>query len=290
MVTYYAGLHPNPEFHDRSAVWIFDGNEARAVHTGQVNKIASGTPPNVVVDGLPGWIFEPLRLAPGQFYPRIARPSVKYPKEFPGNNPEIHELMYLAEMYNAQLIALKEQLERIFRVVVPTPSTMSAFGHEIRNVLILACTEVESQWKGVLVANGVTARNTHDYVKLAAVLQLRAYEIALPHYPWVDPVKPFEKWVISSTPSKDLPWYHAYNGVKHDREMNFPLATLENALLAICACYAMMCATFGNPNIWARDELRSFFRLSGKPSWPLSECYSNPTKDGGQLTPVNYPF
>lgn len=52
-----------------------------------------------------------------------------------------------------QPVALTTRLERICEVVHPSNSTFDAFGHEIRNLLILACTEVESQWRDPLELN-----------------------------------------------------------------------------------------------------------------------------------------
>ncbi|WP_440131086.1 hypothetical protein, partial [Klebsiella pneumoniae] len=84
-----------------------------------------------------------------------------------------------------------------------------------RNVLIIAATEVEAQWKGVLKANGKNGKNTSNYVLLADALKLREFSIRLPFYPWLDPIRPFDSWYHSETPTKKLPWYDDYQAVKH---------------------------------------------------------------------------
>jgi hypothetical protein len=210
--------------------------------------------------------------------------------ETPGFNPDTESLRAAIELSNGQLIALTNQLERICRVVHPDDAgTLDVYGHEIRNLLILAATEVETHWKGILTANGARANNTLDYVKLSAPLQLPAYEVALPYYPWLAPVRPFANWQPSSTPSRDLPWYDSYNAVKHDRELNFPRATLRNAFHAICGNYVMLCAQFGMPNYWRRRrELHSFFQIRLAPQWDPSDTYTR--EQGQSWTPVNYPF
>ena len=45
-----------------------------------------------------------------------------------------------------------------------------AYGHDIRDVILLACTEVEALWKSTLVCHGFLKKrmDTRDYVRLAA--------------------------------------------------------------------------------------------------------------------------
>jgi hypothetical protein len=290
-MTYYAASHPDRL--ESATIWTLEGGTAVRVDAPDAAlrpRVFSGSPPNLSVKGFEDWNFSRLKLTPGTYYPRIARTTNAHLKDSPGFNPGTAEMISTIQMSNGQLVALKEQLERIFRVVHPDGRMMNAFGHDIRNVLILAATEVETHWKGVLVANGANAQNTHDYVKLAEAMQLGAYAVTFPHYPWIDPVRPFGGWKPSKSPTKDLPWYDAYNKVKHDRELNFPLATLGNAIGAVAASFVMMCAQFGMPGYWARGraEVQSFFHLSGRPSWDLSDVYCKP--HGASFAPVNYPF
>jgi hypothetical protein len=271
---YYLAFHPTTNTHIAD-VWDIDGKIAKCVSSKQQDHHVQRPWPDLVVDHLPGFSYVQLKLMPGEYHPRIARPSNgNLNKRF---NPETPSLRDLIEVSNGQLVALKEQLERICRVVHPTSGTLDAFGHEIRNLLILAATEVETHWKGVLIANDAKAENTRDYVKLSAALKLPAYKITFPHYPWMDkdPIQPFANWKPSDSPTKDLGWYDSYNAVKHDREKNFSRATLRNAFHAVCANFVMLCAQFGMPTYWCRGELCSFFHLSEQPQFDPSEAYCN---------------
>jgi hypothetical protein len=105
---------------------------------------------------------------------------------------------------------------------------------------------------------------------------------------------PFEGWMPSATPTKDLKWYDAYNAVKHDREMQFELSTLENAFMAVSGVVVMMAAQFG----WVyglrqRSTLTDFFELKAAPTWHPSDVYTH-VRTGvaslGFTTPLNYPF
>ena len=133
---------------------------------------------------MPTWFpelnpFNPDRLhklvrAPNEYYPRMARPNAEHiydsPGIYPGDNVALNEMA----MAHDQMIVLAERLGDICRTIHPDGDNLKAYGHEIRNLLILACTEAEAYWRGVLVANHVCAHDarlsTNDYVKLGSRL------------------------------------------------------------------------------------------------------------------------
>jgi hypothetical protein len=217
----------------------------------------------------------------------MARPSSVLPVCSPGHNPDRADAaLHIRTTSTGQLHALIQELQQICMVVHPTPDNFNAYGHEIRNLIIIACTEVEAQWKNILKANGVEGRNRGHYIKLSRPMRLTEYRVALPWYPWLDHVAPFENWV---PPANDLPWYVAYNKIKHDRESNFAQATLRSALESVTACFVMLCAQYG----WdfaRRGEAAAdaFFRLIDAPRWEPSEIYVPPF--GEPLKPRPYPF
>src|SRR3984957_18024538 len=100
--------------------------------------------------------------------------------------------------------------------------------------------EVESHWRGVLVANGVKGHGvnedrftTNQYVNLNAAMRLDEYAVEFPSYPWLPSVRPFAGWGSSGKPTQDLAWYDAYNAVKHNRESEFARATLGHAFVGL---------------------------------------------------------
>ena len=223
--------------------------------------------------------FHEATLAPGEFHPRIARPNDQNPDESPGANPGwLVDANFVAEA-RSQLIVLGRQLERICRTVHPEPATMSAYGHDIRNLLLLACTEVENHWRGILQANGFAREryNTRDYVKLVPAMRLGGYAVAFKSFPWLPAFKPFEYWGSTEATTRDLPWYEAYNAVKHNREAHFREARLEHAFQSLSACVIMMAAQFGLPELIHRSsDLQEMFELTETPQWPLGEVYIFP--------------
>lgn len=194
--------------------------------------------------------FHKLDLPPGHYYPRIARPNDQHTNDSPGMYPgEIADQDIIA-LGRGQLSVLTRLLDRICETIHPEKSNLQVFGHEIRNLLILACTEVETHWRGVLVANGVSKKrySTNDYVKLISAMRLNEYSITLPSYPWLSPFSPFRTWGTTGKPTQELPWYDAYNAAKHDRELSMHRANLQHAFEAVCGCVIMMAAQFGWPS------------------------------------------
>jgi hypothetical protein len=236
-------------------------------------------------------------LGPGEFYPRIWRPSVPDQSAAlglsPAWNPSAQHESNIADVIaiaRGQLTTFTRQLDRICQTVQPLGQNLDVFGHDIRNLLILACTEAEAHWRNVLVANGVKQErfSTKDYVKLQEPLKLDQYAVTFPNYPWLEAFKPYEKWNAEG-PTCSLEWYDAYNAVKHDRETQFIGAKLRHVFDAIAACVIMIDSQFGeDEGLGAGSELRAFFRFSGRPEWPYSDYYIPPY--GKDITPVQFDF
>lgn len=228
--------------------------------------------------------FNRMRLGPGRYYPRIARPIATLDNEklwLPGT---ANEQRYLTSAQN-QLGSLIDDLRTICRVVQPARATLSVYGHEIRNLLILAATEVEMHWRGILIANGrKNTCSTRHYVNLAEPLKLLDYTVRFHSCPDIGPVIPFAGW-DSTAPTKSLPWYAAYNGVKHNREFEFESASLGNAFDAVAACAALLVAQFGRGAL--THELSSFLTVEA-PTWIIGDMYLMPETEGN-WRPVPHP-
>jgi hypothetical protein len=242
--------------------------------------------------------FEPFHkasLEPGQFYPRIARPAMEGVGGLLNMPVKKHSDTNFVITSRSQLATLVRQLELICQTVHPVETTFDAFGHNIRNLLILACTEVESHWRGVLDANGIRKDRytTQDYVKLQQAMKLEDFELAFPSFPWLDPIRPFAGWTgTGASPTQTLPWYAAYNAAKHNREHEFEKANLRTAFEAVTACAVMMIAQFGlGFGLGLKTELSAFFHVASFPQWPLGEFYIPAYSDASEEDlERNYPF
>lgn len=210
---------------------------------------------------------------PGEYHPRVHRKS--WPNLKAGESILDADRKGLRSFLVAYS-ALVAPIERIFRVIEPSPANADAYGHEMRQALIIASTEVEAAWRGVLVANAYVSNGarftTNDYVKLLAPMKLDSWTVKLRFHPEME-VTPFGGW-NSGQPTQSLGWYDAYNAVKHDRETALPLATLKRLIEAVAAVHVMGRAQFGYD---ALDAVMIpdlvMFDVVRKSQWSLEERY-----------------
>jgi hypothetical protein len=217
--------------------------------------------------------FVELIRGPNLYHPRIARPLLLAQDQTLWCESGNLEIAHITSC-RSQLTTLVRQLQDICRTVEPTERTLEVFGHDIRNLLILAATEVEMHWRGVLIQNGKPDGflNTNHYVVLADIMRLREYDVAFRDFPSLQPFTPFANWGLSNAPSKDLAWYEAYHAVKHNRETKFELATLRSVFEAVAANAIMLIAQFGEARAFS-NELSAFFEFVKRPIWPEGDGY-----------------
>jgi hypothetical protein len=235
-----------------------------------------------------------LTLAPGHYFPRIARSIIQGPPSFTKQQswqPSLANNENAIASARLQLSTLVRHLERISETVYPEESNLEAYGYDIRNLLILACTEVESHWRAVLKANGVSKDKdrwtTCDYVGLGDAMKLNEFAISFPDYPWIKPVAPFKDW-DRGHPTRTLPWYDAYNAAKHDRENQLARATLRFAFDAVAACAIIIMAQFGEVfgfDLSITGRPRTFFWIRSGPAWDLADHYAEvlESRDGEEV-------
>src|SRR5262249_20742332 len=138
--------------------------------------------------------------------------------------------------------------------IYPDNIHTNVFGIRQRELLLLSCTEIESGWRAIFRENRsnpaapLARLTTNDYVKLKDPMRLDKWSVQLAYFPQFGTLSPFSGW-DDRKPTASLPWYDAYNTVKHDREGSIQYATLEHVLSAICGLYVTVVAQFGVPYI-----------------------------------------
>lgn len=230
------------------------------------------------------------RLAPGEHNPRIWQVITGR------SRPPVSEMSISSSV--AAVSSLAIHFSEICRFVEPEPRNAGTFGHEMRQLLMLCCMEVEAGLRCVLRENGYSRAertwNRKDYQKLMAPMHLDQWEMKLAMHPGYPSIRPFDGW----TGESGLPWYTAYNNVKHDREGCFSEATLENTALALAGAFIVVMAQFGpealgfEQQFFARAYISEhphfrMFVLSKTPHWAASELVVPPL-DGKTWTPVPY--
>jgi hypothetical protein len=224
------------------------------------------------------------KMSRGEYFPRIVRPI------FGENRIQRGQTLWkFAEQNSLRNIQKQEEilieiLETIFRCIHPDENNFHVYGHQIRNLLILATTEVESSLTAILQANSIAPLSqfftTRDYVKLKDILRLSEFEVTLSHYPWLPTFSPFRDWK-EAQPTKSLLWYNAYNGIKHYRESEFQEAKLLFSINSLIAVHILLVSQFGNYATY-----NPYFRFSKEPLWPREELYI-PPEDPENWVPIN---
>lgn len=213
-------------------------------------------------------------LEPGEYYPMVFRPILNkdgisnvYIDSFnSGANYPLYRpnhTYYKSKIPQFELLI--DELTNIFKVIEPIPENKNTYGHQLRNILILACTEVENLLTSFLKVHGYKKKGNltmTDYWLANKYLHLsQAYSLFFRYIDWRG-ARPFEAWEAAEyTP---LPWYVAYNHVKHDREGNFKEATLENAILSVAAVGIILVMMFGKGNAFWNEKAGKFLSVHYK--------------------------
>lgn len=246
----------------------------------------------------------PAKLNAGECYREIYRPILSREKIDLCRNSALSEYMdldyYDYPIFNTnkfisdfnQLQILIELIEKVFRYISPAQKNMETYGNELRNIIILACTEVESLWKDTLLSNNYTNKkilSTKDYVKLLDILKLNEYKIKFNLYPDIEEVCPFENWKIKPA-TQSLSWYSDYNAIKHNRLNEFSKANLKNAIESVSAVVIMLIAKYGYTNIYWKTKIENLISITEIPDWGFEDYYIPPiwSKDGLKWEKINF--
>lgn len=232
---------------------------------------------------------------PGIYFSRIYRPFIPFDKMSLSTEKIEKKIQNESGKYDLfiprdeeimiasinQLTILTDELNSIFKTVQPTKENYKSYGHNIRNLLILACTEVEAQLKGIVKSNSLTTKNnynTKDYFKLNEILKLAEYKVSFNYYPSIELCSPFKNWK-QDNPTKSLKWYDSYNAVKHDREGSFHRANLMDTIHAISALAIIIIAQYGNKISYWNERIGNYYNFQKVPSWKLLEHYIPPIEN-----------
>jgi hypothetical protein len=196
----------------------------------------------------------------GEAISGVWRPGLFYDDEI------LTALKSTLDARHSEMVSLRiflEKLEELFLFIEPDTHGLTTHSHKSRELLILACTEVENQWKMYVSENGIAPvggnYSTNDYVKLLKPLHLAEWKLTSKPYPMIGGIMPFASW-NSTSPTQSLHWYNAYNQTKHDRTAHFDKATLLHAIDAVCASIILF-AVRHSPYSLVRDtgSMQSLF-------------------------------
>lgn len=245
----------------------------------------------------------PLALNNGQRYNSIYRPAFTdysvdgYIIPYADDKPSYIFYQDLAiENYQeyssllSQLELMLDELNDIFKVIAPKRANKKVYGTAIRNVIIQCCTEIDMIMKHILERNNIPPKEkyykTSDYFRLKDVLRLNQYQLCFQRLYSSSCFSPFWRWDGNAS-TQSIWWYDAYNGIKHDRELNFKQANLGNAINAVMAFAVLLIAQYGYRNDLWNEHVGKIIRVVKEPQWDLKDFYM--TNSHGSVF-VNYPF
>jgi hypothetical protein len=211
--------------------------------------------------------IQTMSLLPGQCFKLLWRPGID------SRDDIMKYLVSDSSVISEAGVALSLLLSRfddVAQFIQPDARNLSVFSHQLRELLILACTEVETSLRGVLATSKKsitheTRLTTNDFYRVCDPLFLREYSLELRHYPSLPKIRPFLEW-DERKPTKSLGWYDAYNAVKHDRANALHLATMKHCIEALAAASAVYCSQYSIPmgGDWMHEpgfELNDWFKI-----------------------------
>lgn len=179
---------------------------------------------------------------------------------------------------------LKKDLRAAFEYIEPSEANMDTYSHRVFELLLRACTEVESLCKQVFDKNSVAIGSNPNILRLSDLeepMKLSGYRIGCYGFGYPN-FHPFEAFANRVRDQRSPDWYRAYNNVKHNRSASFEHASLRNAIQAIGAVYALLVAQYGP---WFGRVLHGIvngvpfanppdmFGLEAGPTWAVDERY-----------------
>lgn len=161
---------------------------------------------------------------------------------------------------------LERDLQRLFDYVEPSEGNLTTHSHMLYQLLLRACTEIETNATSILFLNGYARKDGRkwtmkDYMKLEVACRLSEYQVRMPIWKGGSGVfTPFSRWAKSES----LPWYQDYNNVKHDRFKQFEKANFVNVLNAISGLLVILYAQF---DVLGLSELRMTYGFTENDGW-----------------------
>ncbi|MCW6525933.1 hypothetical protein [Yersinia ruckeri] len=203
----------------------------------------------------------------GIFFPRMNRGEPNLFNHHRTNTQILDEIRAFSNICDS--------LNELFNYIDPDGRNLNCFGNKIREILIIACTEVEYLLQNFLVDNKylVTTRfSTNDYVTSLRLLKLDNYSTKLVFYPQLQEWSPFSGWDVTK-PTASLAWYDAYNAVKHNRGANRQKASLKTVINAVAAIHILLEAQYGREifNSPMQSSFCSIFKTIQYPSFSVDE-------------------
>lgn len=144
-------------------------------------------------------------------------------------------------------LLLQHDLVQYLENVEPADGNLQTYSLRSADLLVRTCVEVEANLTAILRANTYTKTGNlnmeADYFRIEKSHFLSQFEVQFPYWDGSHRTRqPFQVWEHGSYAR--LPWYGAYNGVKHDRAQRLRDATFLQLTDAWCGLVAILTSQF----------------------------------------------
>lgn len=205
-------------------------------------------------------------------------------------NLYMHNPLYV--QYPGQILKgveiLYKDIDTLFDYIEPADQNEICFSFRAYELLLRICTEVEANLKAILRGNGYEKSKLcmNDYWKVNLTHHLSSYKVHIPHWRGQKGIRiPFEIWSLDMRAYKTIPWYDAYNTVKHNRLESFEEANLKNVIDAFCGLLVVLASQFYDAKFaqckigWSLGEILLSDGLHEAISAPFRIEFPNDWKD-----------
>jgi hypothetical protein len=128
-------------------------------------------------------------------------------------------------------LALERDLEAVSRYIEFSSDNMKVYSIALTHILLSASSEVDVILKQLcaLINSSRTAENINHYRKIVQenIPAFSSEEIEMPRYGLS--LKPWDNWISGKNPD----WWGGYNRIKHQRDLHYQEANLENVIRAM---------------------------------------------------------
>lgn len=179
--------------------------------------------------------------------------------------------------YWRYFLSIEGDLEKTTRYVEPVQANYKTYSIEFARILISAGSEIDvvskALCKKIEPDSGKNANDNINAYRRVITHPYRIYDkkVTIPRNKMS--FAPWDEWRGEANPG----WWRAYNEVKHDRQMNYKMANLQNALLSVAGLFVLVLYYY-----YPQRVTKPWPALLGLPDEPLS-TYLRP----GYKLPVN---
>jgi hypothetical protein len=188
------------------------------------------------------------------------------------------------DKYIRPFLLIQKDLQKLFDYIEPSDTNLKCHSYRVHEILLRACIEVEANCKAILRENEYSKGNNldmRDYVKINKSHRLSSYRVKIPYWDGTAGIRvPFNAWANNSL----LPWYQAYNSVKHNRHEDFKNASFEHATDAVCGLVVLLSSQFCTNDFGpscgflllegSNQTIGDYFQVEFPYDWPAEERYA----------------